>query len=160
MNESKHESDEVVAGGRRRLHKHKCRSSLGPPKLRRIGGCHARSLLHAPRAFRDAARSNLAPHASLSLLARRGAPLARRPWKCRRLGAPGTPPLARTRARCRSPSGSGSRRHYSGSRNRRHRASRSGSHAHRLGVHRRARSRATVVVARAIANESVWSVKN
>jgi hypothetical protein len=86
-----------VAGGRRRLHKHKCRSSLGAPKLRRIGGCHARSLLRAPRAFRDAARLNLAPHASPSLLARREAPLACRPWKCRRLGAPGTPSLARTR---------------------------------------------------------------
>jgi hypothetical protein len=42
--------------------------------------------------------SNLSPRASPSLLARRGAPLARRPWKCRRLGAPATPPLARTRA--------------------------------------------------------------
>jgi hypothetical protein len=66
-------------------------------QLRRIGGCHTRSSLRAPRAFRDAARSNLVPHASPSLLAHRGAPLARRPWKCRRLGAPGTPPLARTR---------------------------------------------------------------
>jgi hypothetical protein len=65
--------------------------------------------------------------------------------------------------RCRSPSGSGSRRyrpgnrrHYSGSRNLRHRASRSWNCGHRLGVHRRARSGATAVVA----NESGWSVKN
>jgi hypothetical protein len=72
--------------------------TLGPPKLRRIGGCHARSSLRASRAFRDAARSNLAPHASPSLLACRRAPLARRPWKCRLLGASETPPLARTRA--------------------------------------------------------------
>lgn len=57
--------------------------------------------------------------------------------------------------RCRSPSGSGSRRHrpgnrrhYSGSRNLRHRASRSWSCGHRLGVHHRARSGATAVVAR------------
>ena len=66
--------------------------------MRRIGGCHARSSLRASRAFRDAARSNIAPHASPSLLARRRASLARRPWKCRLLGASGTPPLARTRA--------------------------------------------------------------
>jgi hypothetical protein len=156
-----------VAGGRRRWHEHKCRSSLGPPKLRRIIGCHARSSLRASRAFRDAAHSNLAPHASPSLLARRRALLARRPWKCRLLGASGTPPLARTRARCRSPSGSGSRRHrpgnrrhYSGSRNLRHRASRSWSCGHWLGVHRHARSGATVGVARGVANEIGWSVKN
>jgi hypothetical protein len=71
------------------------------------------------------------------------------------------------RGRRRLPSGSGSRRHrpgnrrhYSGSRNLRHRASRSWSCGHRLGVHRRARSGATVVVARGVANESGWSVKN
>jgi hypothetical protein len=69
--------------------------------------------------------------------------------------------------RCRSPSGSWSRRHrpenrryYSGSRNLRHRASRSWSCSHRLGVHRRARSGATAVVARGVANESGWSIKN
>ena len=69
--------------------------------------------------------------------------------------------------RCRSPSRSrshrqrpGNRHHYSGSRNLRHRASRSWSCGHRLGVHRRARSRATAVVARGVANESGWSVKN
>jgi hypothetical protein len=69
--------------------------------MRRIGGCHARSSLHASRPFRDVARSNIAPHASPSLLARRRASLARRPWKCRLLGASGTPPLARTRASLR-----------------------------------------------------------
>jgi hypothetical protein len=99
-----------VAGGRRRRHKHKCRSSLGQPKLRRIRGCHTRSSLRAPRAFHDAARSNLAPHASPSPLARRGAPLARRPWKCRRLGPPGRRSLPAQGSLCRSPSGSGSRR--------------------------------------------------
>jgi hypothetical protein len=87
-----------VVEGRHRWHKHKCRSSLGPPKLRRIGGCHVRSSLRASRAFRDAARSNIAPHASPSLLARWRASLARRPWKCRLLGASGTTPLAHTRA--------------------------------------------------------------
>jgi hypothetical protein len=68
--------------------------------------------------------------------------------------------------RCRSPSGSGShrhrpgnRRHYSRSRNLRHRASMSWSCGHRLGVHRRARSGATAVVACGVANESGWSVK-
>jgi hypothetical protein len=61
-----------------------------------MGGCHARSSLRASRAFRDAARSNIAPHASPSLLARRRASLAGRPWKCRLLGASETPPLART----------------------------------------------------------------
>ena len=66
--------------------------------MRRIRGCHARSSLRASRPFRDVARSNIAPHASPSLLARRRASLARRPWKCRLLGASGTPPLARTRA--------------------------------------------------------------
>jgi hypothetical protein len=64
------------------------------------------------------------------------------------------------RGRRRLPSGSGSRRHYSGSRNLRHRASRSWSCGHRLGVHRRACSGATAVVARGVANESGWSVKN
>jgi hypothetical protein len=33
-------------------------SSLGPPELRRIGGCHARSSLPAPRASRYAARTS------------------------------------------------------------------------------------------------------
>jgi hypothetical protein len=156
-----------VAGGRRRWQKHKCRSSLGPPKPRRIGGCHAWSTLRASRAFRDAARSNLAPHASLSLLARRwrrllaglGSVASSGPRGCRRLPAQG--PC------CRSISGSGSRhhrpgnrRHYSGSRNLRHRTSRSWSCGDRLGVHRRARSEATAVVARGVANESGWSVKN
>jgi hypothetical protein len=57
--------------------------------------------LRASRAFRDVARSNIAPHASPSLLARRRASLARRPWKCRLLGASGTPSLARTKASLR-----------------------------------------------------------
>jgi hypothetical protein len=57
-----------------------------------------RSSLRASRAFRDVARSNIAPHVSPSLLAHRRASLARRPWKCHLLGASGTPPLARTRA--------------------------------------------------------------
>jgi hypothetical protein len=99
-------------------------------------------------------RSNLASRAAPSLLARRGAPLTRLPWEYRRLGAPGTPPLARIGARHRSPSGSGSRghwprnrRHYSGSRNRRHHVSGLGSHSHRSGVRRRARSQATTAVA-------------
>jgi hypothetical protein len=61
---------------------------------------------------------------------------------------------------CRLPSGSGSHRQYSGSRNLRHRASRSWSYGHRLGVHRHAHSGATAVVARGVANESGWSVKN
>jgi hypothetical protein len=67
----------------------------------RIGGYHERSSLRASRPFRDIARSNIAPHASPSLLARRRASLARRPWKCRLLGASGMPPLARTRASLR-----------------------------------------------------------
>jgi hypothetical protein len=69
--------------------------------MRRIGGCHARSSLRASRPFCDVAHSNIAPHASPSLLARRRASLARRPWKCRLLGASGTPPLARTRVSLR-----------------------------------------------------------
>jgi hypothetical protein len=42
----------------------------------------------------------LEPRASCVAVATRTsrAPLARRPWKCRCLGVPGTPPLARTRA--------------------------------------------------------------
>jgi hypothetical protein len=114
-------------------------------------------------------RSNLTPRVSPSLLAHRGAPLARRPWKCRRLG-----PRERRRlpaqGHCRrSPSRSGSccrwhgnRRLYSGSRNRRHRTSRSGCrghHSHWPGVHRCARYRATAVVARSVANESGWDGK-
>jgi hypothetical protein len=92
------------------------------------------------------------------LLAGLGSVASSRPRGRRRLPAQGP--------RCRSPSRSGSRRHrpgnrrhYSGSRNLRHRASRSWSCGHRLGVHRRARSRATAVVARGVANESGWSVK-
>jgi hypothetical protein len=54
---SKHKSEEVVAGGRRRRHMHICMSSFGPPVLRRIGGCHARSSLRALRTFRDVART-------------------------------------------------------------------------------------------------------
>jgi hypothetical protein len=96
-------------------------------------------------------RSNRAPCASPSLLAHRGAPLASRPWKCRRLGARGYRRLPAQRPDRRSSSRSGSRRHrprnrrhYSGSRNSRHRASRSGSRGHRShrpGVHRRMRRR-------------------
>jgi hypothetical protein len=74
------------------------------------------------------------------LLAGLGSATASGPRGRRRLPAQGP--------RCRSPSGSGSCRHYSGSRNCCHRVSRSGSHGHRLGVHHRARSRATLVVAR------------
>jgi hypothetical protein len=33
-------------------------SSFRPPELRRIGGCHARSSLRAPRTFRDATRTS------------------------------------------------------------------------------------------------------
>jgi hypothetical protein len=49
---------QVVVGGRRRRHKSRWRSLLEPPELRRIRGCHARSSLHAPRAFRDATRTS------------------------------------------------------------------------------------------------------
>jgi hypothetical protein len=79
-----------------------------------------------------------------------GSVAASGPRGCRRLPTQGS--------RCRPPSGSGSRRRRP--ENRRHRASRSGSRGHRLGVHRHARFRATAVVARAVANESGWSVKN
>jgi hypothetical protein len=98
-------------------------------------------------------RSNLAPRASPLLLARRGAPLAHQPWKCRCLGARGRRHLPTQWPRRRSPCGSRSHRHRP--RNRRHHALRSGSHGHR-----RARSRATIVVARVVANESGWGVKS
>jgi hypothetical protein len=86
------------------------------------------------------------------LLAGLGSAASSGPRRRRRLPAQGP--------RCRSFSGSGSRRHYSGSRNLRHRTSRSWSYGHRLGVRRRARSGATAVVTRVVANESGWSVKN
>jgi hypothetical protein len=93
------------------------------------------------------------------LLAGLGSVASSGPRGCRRLPAQGH--------RCRSPSGSGSRRHrpgnrrhYSRSSNLRHRASRSWSCGHRLGVHRGAHSGATAVVARGVANESGWNVKN
>jgi hypothetical protein len=101
-------------------------------------------------------RSNLVPRVSPSLLAHRGVPLAHRPWNCRCLGAPGTPPLARTRALPSLALWIESRRRRPG--NHRHRMSRSGSRGHRShwpGVHCRARYRAT-----AVANESRWGVKN
>jgi hypothetical protein len=144
-------------------------SSFRPPELRRIGGCHARSSLRAPRTFRDAARTSrlMCRHRyshieGRCLLAGLGSDAASGPRGRRRLPAQG---------HCRrSPSGLGSRRRrpgnrrlYSGSRNHRHRTSRSGSRGHRShwpGVHRRARYRATVVVARAVANESRLGVKN
>jgi hypothetical protein len=47
----------VVVEVRRRRHKHRWRSSLGPPELHRIGVCHARSSLRSPRALCDAACS-------------------------------------------------------------------------------------------------------
>jgi hypothetical protein len=106
-------------------------------------------------------RSNLAPRASSSLLAHRGVLLARRPRKCRRLGAPWTPPPAQgPRRRLPSRSGShchrsGNRRYYFGSKNRRHHVTRSGSRGQR-----RTRSRTTAVVARVVANELGWSMKN
>jgi hypothetical protein len=151
----KHESKEVVAGGRRRRYKHRCMSSLGPPELRRIGGCHARSSLRAPHTFRDAARtSRLVCHRRYShiegrrLLADRGSAAASGPRERRRLPAQGhcrrSP--SRSGSRCRRPR---NRRLYSGSRNRRHRTSRSGSRGHRShwpGVHRCVRYRVTAVV--------------
>jgi hypothetical protein len=110
-------------------------------------------------------RSNLASRATPSLLARRGAPLARPLWECRRLGLWGRCRLPAQGPRRRSLSGSGSWRHQPG--NRRHRVSGWGSRGHRShrpGVHRGAHSRATVAVARAwvgaVANESGWGVKN
>jgi hypothetical protein len=120
--------------------------------MRLIRRCHARSSLRASRPFRDVARSNIAPHASSSLLARRRASLARRPWKCRLLWASGTPPLACTRASLRIEEPPPPRvevmelrppawdppplalwigGHHRRPGNRRHRMSRSGSHDHR-----------------------------
>jgi hypothetical protein len=119
------------------------------------------------RAFHDAARTSRPVHRhryshveGRCLLAGLGSAAASGPRGRRRLSAQG--PLLR------SPSGSGSHRpgncrHYSGSSNRRHRATRSGSHCHRShlpGVHRRVRSRTTAIIARAVANESGWGVKN
>jgi hypothetical protein len=144
-NRKKHKSKEVVAGERRRRHKHRCMSTFGPLELRRIRGCHARSSLRAPRTFRDAARtSRLVCRRCYShieghrLLASLGSAAASGPRGRRRLPAQG---------HCRrSPSRSGSRRRrpgnrhlYSGSKNRRHRTSRSGSRGHRS--HRTSRSR-------------------
>jgi hypothetical protein len=143
-------------------------SSLGLLELRRIGGCHARSSLRAPRTFRDAAQtSRLVCRHRYShiegrrLLAGRGSAAASGPRERRRLPAQGhfrrSP--SRSGSRCRRP---GNRRLYSGSRNRRHRTSRSRSRDHRnhwSGVHRCALYRATTVVARAVANEFGWSVK-
>jgi hypothetical protein len=103
-------------------------------------------------------RLNLVSHVVSSLLARRGALLARPRWECHRLGVWGRHHLPAQGRRRRSPSGSGSHRH---------RASGLGSRDHRShwsGVCRRARSWATAVVARvwvgAIADESGWGVKN
>jgi hypothetical protein len=96
----------VVVGGRRRRHKHICMLSFGPPILRRIGGCHARSSLRALRTFRDAARtSRLVCRRRYSdiegyhLLASHGSAAASRPQGRRRLPAQGH--------YRRSPSGSG-----------------------------------------------------
>jgi hypothetical protein len=143
-------------------------SSLGPPEVRRIGGCHARSSLRAPRTFRDAARtSRLVCRRRYShiegrrLLAGRGSGAASGPRERRCLPAQGhcrrSP--SRSGSRCGRP---GNRRLYSGSRNRRHHTSRSGSRDHRShwsGVHRCARYRTTAVVARVVANKSGWGVK-
>jgi hypothetical protein len=176
-NRKTYKSKEVVSGGRRRRHKHRCMSSFGPPELRRIGGYHARSSLRAPRTFRNAARTSrlvccrrYSHIEGRRLLAGLGSVAASGPRGRHRLP---------TQGHCRrSPSGSGSRRRrpgnrrlYSGSKNRCHRTSRSGSHctsrsgsrghrSHWLMLHHRASYRATAVVARAVANESGWGVKN
>jgi hypothetical protein len=132
-------------------------SSFEPPELRRIGGCHARSSLHAPRTFRDVARtsrlmcrhrySHIERHRLLAGL-RSAAASGPRGRRC--LPAQG-------HYRC-SPSRSRSRHRWPG--NRRHRTPRSGSRDHRHrhhwpGVHRRTCYRAT-----AVANESGLDVKN
>jgi hypothetical protein len=114
-------------------------SSLEPLELRRIGGCHARSSLRAPRTFRDATRtSRLVCRRRYShierrrLLAGHGSAAASGPWERRRLSAQGhcrrSP--SRSGSRCRRPR---NHRLYSGSRNHRHRTSRSRSHSHRRG---------------------------
>jgi hypothetical protein len=146
--------------------------------MRRIRGCHARSSLRASRPFRDVARSNIAPHASPSLLARRRASLARQPWKCRLLGASGTPLLGCTRAslrieepppprvevmELRPPAWDppplalwiGGRHRRPG--NCRHRMSRSGSHGHRSHW---PGSTVAGYQSTVVANESRWGVKN
>jgi hypothetical protein len=127
-----------------------------------------RSLLRAPHTFRDAARTlrlvrrhHYSHVEGRRLLAGLRSVAASGPRGRGRLPAQGP--------RCRLPSGSGShhhrpgnRHHYSGSRNRHHRASRSGSRdhrSHRVGVHRRARFRATAIITRVVANESGWGVK-
>jgi hypothetical protein len=89
-------------------------------------------------------RSNLKPRTVPSLLAHRGAPLARPSWECRCLGGPGTSSLARTAALLSLVLWIGESpppRHRPG--NRRHHASGSRSHDHRnyqSGVRRRALS--------------------
>jgi hypothetical protein len=118
---------------------------------------------------RDHRCAHLGP--SVTPLARRSRLMRRRRYSHvdgrRLLAGLGSAASSGPRGRRRLPSGSGSCRnrpgnhhHYSRSRNLRHRASRSWSCGHRLGVHRRACSGATVVVARGVANESGWSVKN
>jgi hypothetical protein len=117
----------------------------------------------APRTFRDAAWT-------LRLVYRRRYSHIEGLGSVAALGLRGRCCLPAQRHYRRSPSRLGSRRRrpgnrrlYSGSRNRHHRTSRSGSRDHRShwpGVHRRARYRATVVVARAVANEWGWGVKN
>jgi hypothetical protein len=69
LTKRKHESDEVVAGGHRRWHKHKYRSSLGPPNLRRIGKM-SRAII-AARNSRLPWRRSLEPRASCVTVATR-----------------------------------------------------------------------------------------
>jgi hypothetical protein len=127
-------------------------SSLGSPELRRIRGCHARLSLGTPRAFRDAARTSC-------LVRRRLYSHVGAGGGGRLLTGLESAAASGRRGRCRLPTQGPHRRSPSRSGNHRHRASGSGSrdhHSHRPGVHRRACSRATIIVT----NESGWGVKN
>jgi hypothetical protein len=163
-----HKSEEVVAGGRRRRHKHRCMSSFGLPKLHRIGGCHARSL----RAHLAPSVTPLEPCASCVAVATRtlrGAACSPAlevspPWGSRDAAAcphkgtivahpldwgaapPTWEPSSLLRIEEQPPP------HVEVGEPR--------PSQPLTGVHRRARYRATVVVARAVANESGWGVKN
>jgi hypothetical protein len=165
---------EVVAGTRRRRHKNIWRSSLGPSELCRIGGCHKRSSLHAPRAFCGTARTSCLvwrrrySHVrGCRLLARLGSADASGPRGHHRLHAQGPHRRSPTQGpHRRSPSESRSRRHHSG--NRRHYSGSTELPPPRVRIREArppqpsvggpaaTRSRATA----AVANESEWSVKN
>jgi hypothetical protein len=143
-------------------------SSFGPPELRRIGGCHAQSSLRAPRTFRNTTRtsrlvcrhrySHIEGAACSSALE---VPPPQGPGDavaCPHKGTAVARPLDRGAAAADHGTAASTPNQGTAATARRGRGAAAAAVTNRGST--TARYRATAIVARVVANESGWSVKN